>query len=486
VSFTSPFAPFAPPGGSGSSSLPFGGETPYGFAIPQGSPSEIEAAAGLAAAISSGWGMHADYIKTGSQAALGSWRGPAQAAFEERAGALISALNGNSQALGRASDAMQKLAHALESAQKACKQAAEQCDTETKAVNTAQGQADQHGRDAQTLTQQAAQAAHPAMQSQLMNQARDAQNSQINAQNAANAATNRLNDAKQAGVRAANAYNTEAEALSRQIAASHAQLKALPHISGGVPVPIPITAADRKLAKKLLAAASGLPMPKDGNIGKALSHVAGGPLTPGTILALQQDAAEAQRELRHESTLDRVANNVVDVAGGATNYVTFGGVSFGNPNSPAYKAGEGMAAVPIDPEALGEDAAHVAEDAGVHLAEDGSHEALPEAFHYTSSRYTESIKQEGLIPGSYLTPNGELSPLQAQIELALPPTRDLPDAALSVDLAGMRKAGFEIPPVTRVSNVVRASDGRVYTMPGGGYEMHFPYAIPARFIKVVR
>ncbi len=40
---------------------------------------------------------------------------------------------------------------------------------------------------------------------------------------------------------------------------------------------------------------------------------------------------------------------------------------------------------------------------------------------------------------------------------------------------------------TRVTSTLRP-DGtrtRVYSMPGGGYEMQFPYAIPAEYIKVV-
>jgi hypothetical protein len=70
-----------------------------------------------------------------------------------------------------------------------------------------------------------------------------------------------------------------------------------------------------------------------------------------------------------------------------------------------------------------------------------------------------------------------MSPLQAQIDLALPPNRGLPDALLRIDLEGLRKAGFQIPEVTQV--------GRSFGMPGGGFEMQFPYAIPPEFITVV-
>jgi RHS repeat-associated protein len=101
-----------------------------------------------------------------------------------------------------------------------------------------------------------------------------------------------------------------------------------------------------------------------------------------------------------------------------------------------------------------------------------------EAFHYTFSRYTSSIEQKGLREGSYATPIGTLSPLQAHIDLALPPNRGLPNSMLRVDLRGLRAAGYEIPPVTQV--------GRDFNMPGGGYQMHFPYSIPPDFLSWVK
>jgi hypothetical protein len=56
---------------------------------------------------------------------------------------------------------------------------------------------------------------------------------------------------------------------------------------------------------------------------------------------------------------------------------------------------------------------------------------------------------------------------------------------IQIDLAAMREAGYDIPAMTRVSNVVRDPiTGRVYTMPGGGHEMQFPYAIPPKYLKV--
>jgi hypothetical protein len=101
-----------------------------------------------------------------------------------------------------------------------------------------------------------------------------------------------------------------------------------------------------------------------------------------------------------------------------------------------------------------------------------------EAFHYTFSRYISSIKANGLRAGTYATPKGTLSPLQAQIELALPANRGLPGAQLRIDLAGLRQAGYEIPQVTRVTSS--------FGLPGGGYEMQFLYPIPSEFITVIK
>jgi len=110
---------------------------------------------------------------------------------------------------------------------------------------------------------------------------------------------------------------------------------------------------------------------------------------------------------------------------------------------------------------------------------------LDEAFHYTASEWGQAIKREGLRPGSYATPAGDLGSLQAKLELALPPTRSAPDIRIRIDLEGLRKAGYEIPTPSRVSSTVRGPGGRVYQMPGGGYEVQFPYEIPGDFLEVL-
>ncbi len=101
--------------------------------------------------------------------------------------------------------------------------------------------------------------------------------------------------------------------------------------------------------------------------------------------------------------------------------------------------------------------------AGVVAADAAAGASESQAFSYMFSKYLSSIKANGLRQGSYATPSGVLSPLQAQIELALPPNRGLPDALVRIDLAGMRAAGYEIPGITRVRGQ--------FGLAGGGYEM---------------
>jgi len=104
--------------------------------------------------------------------------------------------------------------------------------------------------------------------------------------------------------------------------------------------------------------------------------------------------------------------------------------------------------------------------------------ASNEAFHYTFRRVQPLIEANGLRAGSYATTTSTLSPLQAHIDLALPPNRGLPGAIFRIDLNGLRGAGFEIPVPTRVT--------RSYGMPGGGHEMQFPYDIPPQYLKVIK
>jgi len=104
-------------------------------------------------------------------------------------------------------------------------------------------------------------------------------------------------------------------------------------------------------------------------------------------------------------------------------------------------------------------------------------------YHYGFSRNADEILKSGLKPGPsgkiYTTPQGNLSPLQAQIDLALPPNRGLRDAVFEIDVAALQKLGIDIPPSTQI--------GRKYNMPGGELENVFELPlIPQEAIKRVR
>jgi hypothetical protein len=110
---------------------------------------------------------------------------------------------------------------------------------------------------------------------------------------------------------------------------------------------------------------------------------------------------------------------------------------------------------------------------------------VTKAYHHTFEGAVESIMKKGLKEGSYATPTPGLTPIQAQIELALPRNRGLPQVIIEIDVDARRRAGYEIPSATRVTDVVPTNHGRVYTQPGGGYQMQFPYKIRPKYLRVI-
>lgn len=100
-------------------------------------------------------------------------------------------------------------------------------------------------------------------------------------------------------------------------------------------------------------------------------------------------------------------------------------------------------------------------------------------YHYTSREAAEAISQQGLKVGrdgfSYLTNKGGLSPLQAQIELALPANRALPNSILRIDASGLSP-----------SLIRRVSGNLPGYGAGGGTEFLFNQHIPANLIKILK
>jgi RHS repeat-associated protein len=116
---------------------------------------------------------------------------------------------------------------------------------------------------------------------------------------------------------------------------------------------------------------------------------------------------------------------------------------------------------------------------GVEAAEGAAKEGSKYLYHYTSKEAAQSISQQGLKVGrdgfSYLTNKGNLSPLQAQIELALPANRALPNSILRIDASGLSP-----------SLIRRVSGNLPGYGAGGGTEFLFNQHIPANLIKVIK
>jgi hypothetical protein len=102
-------------------------------------------------------------------------------------------------------------------------------------------------------------------------------------------------------------------------------------------------------------------------------------------------------------------------------------------------------------------------------------------YHYTSREAAENIAKVGLNTEYssdgfiYLTNKANLSPLQAQIELALPANRALPNTLLQIDATGLNPA------------IIRSVQGNLPGMgAGGGMEFLFNQNIPASLIKIIK
>jgi hypothetical protein len=102
-------------------------------------------------------------------------------------------------------------------------------------------------------------------------------------------------------------------------------------------------------------------------------------------------------------------------------------------------------------------------------------------YHYTGEGNVGSILENGLGAGgrrTFATPAGNLSPVQAQIELALPPNRGYPGALFEIDTARLQQLG--INPAVGPQRIMSTP-----TAGGGGIEYIFNQPIPPSAIRQV-
>ncbi len=117
------------------------------------------------------------------------------------------------------------------------------------------------------------------------------------------------------------------------------------------------------------------------------------------------------------------------------------------------------------------------------FATDATADAGSTLFHYTSAE-PGSVFDKGLLPGSdgnvYLTPDGELSPIQAHIDLGLPGGRGFPSHVFSVDANALSEyLGEDLPAATRVAGMPGGGAG-------GGWEVPINGPIPPWLLQLVR
>jgi uncharacterized protein YukE len=348
---------------------PLAGATSFGFEIPQGDPGEIAAAASQMRGQATAFHLAASNVSSGTQVALASWQGAAEAAFGECAGRIVAALRTNADAFDRGAQAMSRLGEALRTAQEICRRAASECETEHKIMTTAQGQATQHGQDATTYEAQAALATHPAAQNQLNNLASAARGQQQAAQRTANDASGRLSGWQTRGQQAARDYETQATQLASQISGAADEVKTVPAAPGGAPVPITITRADSQLALALALAVARRDQEVCENPADAISNEFG-PINPATALAFQRDLAAQLR--KQEAAANPGKGNIVDALGGVVSGVA-GVHVFGNQNTSVYQNEDKVfmvvSMIPIDPAADVKDVVEVTAHGVVDVTE---------------------------------------------------------------------------------------------------------------------
>lgn len=102
---------------------------------------------------------------------------------------------------------------------------------------------------------------------------------------------------------------------------------------------------------------------------------------------------------------------------------------------------------------------------------------IKNVYHYTSADI-ESIMSQGLRSKiNYATPTGDLSPLQASIDLALPPNLQY-NHLIEIDVSYLKSIGIDLPALHTVSPN--------FGKPGGGWEYAFNQRIPKEALRLIR
>jgi uncharacterized protein YukE len=201
-----------PDGGSGSAG---GTPTPFGFEIPTGSPTELDAAARECSRWSTALGDRATNLRSGAQEAQSAWSGQAESSFSGVAAHLVSVYQSTSEAVSRASSLLSTFSQELETAQRITSQALSECDGAQQQYQAQSQAASDHGQRVQSLTTQAAAATTPHESTELNRQLTAAQGDQAAAEHAASQAQTTLQDAEKQGQHAWDQYLQQAQSTAQ-------------------------------------------------------------------------------------------------------------------------------------------------------------------------------------------------------------------------------------------------------------------------------
>ena len=140
-------SPFSPIGGGGGGLSVFGGQTAFGFAVPQGDPGRLAAQGENCSMSAVGMGEVRAGLGRGMGTVAGDWSGAAHSAFASYTEHAVGILNSSEQALTDAGSAFTRLSELLGRAQAGARAAAADCE-------------DFQGRQQAAEAEQAAHTAH--------------------------------------------------------------------------------------------------------------------------------------------------------------------------------------------------------------------------------------------------------------------------------------------------------------------------------------
>jgi hypothetical protein len=285
---------FSGPGGS-----PFGGETAFGFSIPQGAPDAIAAAGRAVQQLQNGFEDQLRRMRTAVGAAdgEGAWTGPAATAFVVLTTETVAAISTNQRACSEAASALRGLSDALETAQRTTKQAAEECERAQADLSTANARAESAAQEAADATTRASASVHPDQAAHWNAKAAQAHSERAAAESDAADAQAALTQAERNGRQAEQTYIDAARGFTSAITGAADQLRE---------VPLPHPGDSGKSSSGARSTSAILPLLSDTNKGvQAGGSVASLGTLPFTGKAVTGLASALRADSDLNATLDR-------------------------------------------------------------------------------------------------------------------------------------------------------------------------------------